>query len=341
LLSLEPWDEVWRRNQHLAAQLVEQRLVDRILFLNPPTAARPMPPFEPVAGVTVIPTVRRIPKRAGGTAVLGHYLRKGVLSAADLLWINDPSLGSTVIKQGQPAIYDVTDDWRTVPAPRRVRRRVILAEDLLAHRATTVVCSDVLRRRWRQRYGIVPAVVRNGVDAAAWSRASPDYFEGSGPHVGYVGTLHDERLDVPLILALAEGLGEATIHLVGPSSLTAASTTALEAHPRIRLHGQVPADRVPSTITALDVLICPHRVSEFTLSLDAIKAYEYAASGRPIVATPTSGFQELAVPQLTVRSADRFIDAVKAALAHPPASSDTTVASWAQRAREFRATWPC
>ena len=33
------------------------------------------------------------------------------------------------------------------------------------------------------------------------------------------------------------------------------------------------------------MLICPHLVDEFTLSLDAIKAHEYLATDRPVVAT--------------------------------------------------------
>ena len=47
-------------------------------------------------------------------------------------------------------------------------------------------------------------------------------------------------------------------------------------------------------MASADVLVCPHRVDSFTLSLDAIKSFEYVASGRPVVATPTSGFQALA-----------------------------------------------
>lgn len=340
LLSLEPWDQVWRRNQHLAAQLVGQGLVGSLLFVGPP-GARDARPFRPVPGITVLPTIRVLPKRAGGIAVLGRRLRAGPLRRADLLWINDPELGAAAVRRGQPAVYDVTDDWRLVPGAARAARRIVRAEDRLAARAGTVVCSAVLARRWWERYGIEAAVVRNGVDEAAWAAPERAEFEGAGPHLGYVGTLHDERLDVRLLLAVADALGTATLHLIGPSSLSPQARAALAASPRVRLHGAVPADRVPAMMRGLDVLLCPHRVTPFTLSLDAIKAYEYAASGRPIVATPTSGFQELTAPQLVVAAPDRFVAATRSLLRDPPRAEPRPVGTWAERAREFRAAWPC
>jgi hypothetical protein len=77
-------------------------------------------------------------------------------------------------------------------------------------------------------------------------------------------------------------------------------------------------------------------VSEFTLSLDAIKAYEYLAAGKPIVATPTSGFQGLEAPGLSVVEAAGFVASVEKLLAREPQFS-REVPTWADRAREFAA----
>ncbi|MFC7879752.1 hypothetical protein ACFUVW_18255, partial [Isoptericola sp. NPDC057391] len=35
VLSLEPWDDVWRRNQHLVAGLLRSRPTARVLFVEP------------------------------------------------------------------------------------------------------------------------------------------------------------------------------------------------------------------------------------------------------------------------------------------------------------------
>ena len=38
------------------------------------------------------------------------------------------------------------------------------------------------------------------LDAAAWRAVDPNQYAGQGPHVGYVGTLQDDRLDIDLVL---------------------------------------------------------------------------------------------------------------------------------------------
>lgn len=334
LLSAEPWDDHWRRNQHLAAQLVRQGLVSRLLFVEPATSA-PRHAHCPEAGITVVTPRRRLPNRLGGTRVLGARLQLTVLEDIDVLWVNDPVLGAAALRRRQPAVYDVTDDWRTAPTAPRLTRRTIRSENRLARRALTVVCSTELQRRWRERYDVEAAVVHNAVDEGVWPVATPRPLAGPGPHVGYVGTLHEERLDLDLLEALARDDRIGTVHLVGPDVMNEASRQRLHNCDGIVLHGAIHAEEVPSWTTSFDVLISPHRITEFTLSLDAIKSYEYLASGRPIVATPTSGFQHLAGPTLRVVTAEAFANAVHEAASAPSSCSCPSVPSWAERARQF------
>jgi hypothetical protein len=86
-------------------------------------------------------------------------------------------------------------------------------------------------------------------------------------------------------------------------------------------------------MTAMDVLVCPHLVNDFTLSLDAIKSREYLAAGRPVVATPSSGFQTLQAAALTVADASAFVEAAVAAVGRP--ASRTDVIGWDDRTAEF------
>ncbi|MDQ4039108.1 MAG: glycosyltransferase [Actinomycetota bacterium] len=334
VLSLERWDLVWRRNQHLASQLLEQGIVERITFVEPADWA-PGAIGHPEPGITTIRPALKIPKRAGGLRLLGSTLQRGPLRDVDLMWINDAPLGRWVARSGQPALYDVTDDWRSSLLDDRIRRRLIAAEEWLSTRARTVVCSDELASRWKQRYGTNPAVVRNGVDLANWRDVVPVTLTGAGPHVGYVGTLHAERLDVDLVLELAQSSALGTVHLVGPDVLDPASRSRLDAA-GVRRVGVVAHTEVPAWMRAFDVLICPHLVTAFTLSLDAIKAYEYAAAGRPVVATPTSGFQALAVDGWVPTDRSGFVDGVIAALhdASKPQRLPSSV-GWDERARQF------
>ena len=331
-ISLEPWDTTWRRNQHFASRLVRRGHASRLVFVEPPVLGRRPRRWSPEPGVTVVRPPLMVPKRAGGLALTGALLRATVLRSARVVWVNDPTLGVHCVRRGSRAVYDVTDDWRTFKQPGYITERLVAAEDALARRAETVVCSQVLADRWHQRYGVQPPVVQNAVDAEAYLHATPRRPDGAGPHLAYVGTLHEQRLDVELVLALADSaLG--TVHLVGPDSLGAASRARLEAHPGVRLHGPVPTQDVPGWMTGMDVLLCPHRVDDFTLSLDAIKAHEYLASGRPVVATPTSGFQQLTAEGLTVVPAEEFADAARRAVGTGPFQRDVT--TWDDRTDEF------
>ena len=254
------------------------------------------------------------------------------------MWINDARLGLRVLRLGQPAVYDVTDDWRSSDIPIDERDALVRAEDQLATRAATVVCSRVLAERWASRYGFAAAVVQNGVDLRAHTQAVPRRLAGPGPHAVYVGTLHKERLDVALIVQLASSLDRGQIDLVGPDCLDEWSRNALLNTGRVVFHGPVGHTEVPSIMAAADVLLCPHRVDEFTMSLDAIKSFEYLATTRPIVSTPTSGFQLLGdVPGLRVVPVSGFAAAVRQALNQPPGGwvGRAAGAGWDLRARQF------
>lgn len=331
LISLEPWDTMWRRNQHLTSELTRQGLLDRVVFVEPPSPGRGRPRWSPQPGVEVLRPSLFIPKRIGGQRLTGWWLRRTALRTVDLVWVNNPDLGVHCLSATRPAVYDVTDDWRTFTQAPRVLRRLLAAEDALAARARTIVCSQVLADRWRERYGLDAAVLHNGIDVAAFAAAAPRPLPGEAPHIGYVGTLHDERLDLPLVRDLAARPG--TVHLVGPSSLSPAD----EQHLRgagVVLHGPVPSSEVASWMASMDVLVSPHLVSDFTLSLDAIKSYEYLATGLPVVATPSSGFQLLTAEALTVVPRETFCAAVEAA-ASQPRSEPRRDSGWDRRAQHM------
>lgn len=337
LISLEPWDEVWRRNQHFCAQLVDQQLAAHVLFVEPPRLSVRVPRTAAVrSGVTVISPTLRAPKRAGGLALLGALLRSALRDRVDVIWLNDPTFGAHCLVPGVPALYDVTDDWREFHFPKRIVDRLVRAEDRLARQAGTVVCSEVLSDRWAERYGSRPPVVHNGVDTASWSSTTPYRLEGPGPHVGYIGTLHDARLDLDLLVRLSQEQSIGQLHLVGPDALSESGRALLAAQPKIVLHGPVPSAEVSAWTTAMDVLISPHAVNAFTLSLDAIKSYEYLASSRAVVATPTSGFQVMRAEGLAVVPKEEFVQSVVRALDGPrEVRREVRALDWAARAREF------
>src|SRR4051812_25183185 len=146
VISLEPWDETWRRNQHLASRLVGRNLASEVLFVCPPTKLRHRASFSPQGSISVVTPHLVLPRRIGGLDLLALELRPR-LRRVDTLWLNDAPLGIRCLGNRVPTVYDVTDDWRSADLSQSDRAALVAAEDRLAERVSTVVCSEVLRNR--------------------------------------------------------------------------------------------------------------------------------------------------------------------------------------------------
>lgn len=364
VLSLEPWDEVWRRNQHLVAGLLAADPDLRVLFVEPPvdhlhdlrrgaspTIGRRLRRLGPDDGApegrawAYRPT-KWLPRRldAGGddrrARAVGRVARR--LGMADpLLWVNDPDGAAVLRATGWRALYDVTDDWlRAVREPAELDRVRAAEQVLVAGCAEVVVCSPALVRAKGATRPVT--LLTNAVDVDGYRTpvARPADVP-DGDYALYVGTLHPDRLDVEACLRLATHLRAtgARLVLVGPPLLDALDLTRLEAAGALVL-GARPAALVPGYLQHAGVLVVPHVVDGFTDSLDPIKLYEYLAVGRPVVATPVAGFRDQPADRVTTASPQNLADAVVRVLAeHRPAGlgpAPADVPRWSDRVREMQ-----
>lgn len=357
--SLEPWGEVRRRMRILVDEIVDLDPSVHVLYVAPavdiPHLLRQGKVRPPVGQhleqvhprIHVLRPHKWLPRLVGPFA--DRSLERQVLKAVGelgmrqpLLWINDAGYAQFAVRTGWPSLYDITDDWLLAPLTPRQRARLVSDEALLLeHSEAVVVCSrDLGRTRGRVRK---VELIPNGVDVELFRtpRPRPSALPPA-PTALYVGTLHLERLDIPLIHDLAKSQSDLHIVLLGPNDLPADVTARLERVPTIHLLGPYPYDQVPAFMQHADVVIVPHLVNPFTESLDPIKAYESLAAGRPTVATPVAGFRDLGTP-IVIADRDHFIDATTGALgqaqARPPgiptAFETTPIASWRQRAESM------
>jgi glycosyltransferase involved in cell wall biosynthesis len=229
------------------------------------------------------------------------------------LWVNDAHYAGLLERTRWPSIYDITDDWLHSSLTRRARARLVADEAILLSGAgAVVVCSpDLAKTRGATRpVDIIP----NGVDVERFRtpRPRPDDLPPS-PVALYVGTLHEDRLDLDLCAELATTLPQVQFVLLGPNCLSPGATQKLASLANIHLPGSRPYDQIPAYMQHADVIVIPHKITPFTESLDPIKAYECLAAGRPTVATAVAGFRHLGAP-IIVASPGAFAAEVKRAL---------------------------
>lgn len=361
VVSLEPWDRVWRRNQHLLAGLLGQEPTLRILLVEPGTdpvhavriGERPrrgrglrrgphLPGVDPDALWLLEPT-KLLPRRVDRDQD-ARWARQIQTAARRLgfsrptLWVNDPRGALVMEHTGWPTLYDITDDWLLADRDAATLGRLATHEEALMARAgEVVVCSDSLVATKSARRPVT--LLHNAVDAAIARPTARPADLPSGPVAVYVGTLHSDRLDVGLCVETAQALaGSGRLVLVGPDALTGSERERLDAAGVARLGAR---DRrlIPAYLQHADVLVVPHVVDDFTDSLDPIKLYEYRAVGRPVVSTPVAGFREAGDDRVAVCARADFSRAVAArvpATDRYPTGSDATVPTWADRVREMQ-----
>ena len=360
--SLERWDAVWRRNQHLLDGLLQVDPYLRILFVEP--AADPLHDLSerrrPQVGkrarsaggsgrLWTFRPVKLLPRRLDARA--DRRIVDGILGAArrlgftdPVLWINDPGLAGLVEVTGWPALYDITDDWLAADRTQAELARLSRSERLLLERASeVVVCSPELVRRKSpmrsvERHPIV--LIPNAVDVASYRlpRERPADLP-PGRTAVYAGTLHVDRFDVELTAQTARMFGgDVTVVLVGPNLLGEDAVKSLDRSGVVMLGPRSPEDLV-AYLQHADVLIVPHTVDAFTDSLDPIKLYEYQAVGRPVVSTPVAGFRDADDDRIVIADAVEFPAAVLAAVAASkpfPAGADRDVPDWSTRVAAMR-----
>jgi len=348
-VSMENWDDVWRRNQFLCAGLARRHPEMRILFVGLPRdvshnlrtgklaeLGRPgvqSPPGLP--NILLTRPLKLFPNsltsgRLANEALMRAHVRKASLTAgfrSPLLWLNPHFAEHLAGRIGERAvIYDITDDWTSFPQSPRLRNLTIRQDAQLCQRADAViVCSERLfglKRDMAARLYLIP----NGVDAEHY-RAVSSGTAASGvrthpwprPVFGYTGTVHPDRVDVDLIEAVARRMSSGTIVMVGPNHLSRLDRDRLMATGRVAMVGAVPYQRLPSVMRDFAVCITPHRVTPFTESLNPIKLWEYLAAGKPIVSTDVAGFRDFPHLVRIAGSPVEFLQHCTEALGEPSA----------------------
>ena len=137
----------------------------------------------------------------------------------------------------------------------------------------------------------------HGVDYALFAKAAdpgtaiPLRAQGlQRPVIGFFGVI-GAWIDLPLLRGLAESRPDWTFLMVGLVSTDISDFLSL---PNVQFVGPQPYGSLPGWAAAFDVAIIPTLPTRQRIYANPLKLREYLATGRPVVATPTSATESFA-----------------------------------------------
>jgi glycosyltransferase involved in cell wall biosynthesis len=297
-------------------------------------------------GLQVLPTATPVPGHRGDAAerLAGAFLRRDltrlvtrarpsiVIATAPWQW---PAVRGL---KGVRRVFEGADDWRALLPGRRERMQA-LYQRIGVEADAVIVASADLRAAFAPR---PVTVVPNGVSDDVL--APPPTPAPNARRLVYVGTL-SPRFDAPLVAELLRRLPDWRLDLFGPCQYPgrgdrpgAELTALLDGFPdRVTWHGVVSRALVASVIDGADVTLLPNRPA-FVGGQDSMKLYDYAARGRPIVATTVGGRVDPAVGARRAGTPEALAGAIVEA-AREPTSARAARRTWAVSQR-WDERWP-
>ncbi len=133
------------------------------------------------------------------------------------------------------------------------------------------------------------------------------------PVIGYCGSLTSSRLDIDLLIKIAENRPSWNLVLVGPED-EGFRQSKLHQLKNVYFLGGKPEAALPAYVHAFDVCLNPQIVNQMTIGNYPRKVDEYLAAGKPVIATTTEAMQEFADCTYLCNNAEEYITAIEDAL---------------------------
>jgi UDP-galactopyranose mutase len=237
------------------------------------------------------------PAQLALVAAMLDEVREAAGPGGIIAWLYTP-MALPLARRLDPAlvVYDCMDELSLFAGapPELVARE----EELLQLADVVFTGGPSLYRAKRGRHPNVHCFT-SSVDAEHFGRARAgrpdapdepaDQRDLPHPRLGYYGVI-DERLDLPLLAALADAHPAWQLVLVGP--VVKIDPAALPRRANIHYTGQRRYDELPAYLAGWDVCLLPFALNESTRFISPTKTLEYMAAERPIVSTPITDVAE-------------------------------------------------
>lgn len=294
------WDFVYQRPQHLLSRLASWR---RILFIEEPYYVPDEIPSwectEPAPNVRVARLCTPVPSPGFHDdhlslllPMLYHFLSSQRIMGY-VAWFYTPmALPLLEVLTPQAIVYDCMDELsQFAGAPPELLER----EARLFEQASLVFTGGPSLYKAKQDRHPNVHCFPSSVDLVHFGQAREGAIEPEDqaaiphPRLGFYGVI-DERLDVPLLDALARAHPDWQIVMIGP--VAKIDPDLLPRHPNIHYLGQRTYDQLPAYLSGWDVCLLPFARNQATRFISPTKTLEYMAAERPIVSTPITDVAE-------------------------------------------------
>ena len=184
-------------------------------------------------------------------------------------------------------IFDAVDDWSKHPSYKNQRQLLQNNYRQIAKKADIIfTVSENLRQSLFKGQKNVYWIA-NGTDLKFQNpnlkSMSKSKCQKRKVMIGYVGVIQS-RVDFKLVQFLAESHQDKEFVFVGPVWKDA-EIKKVRGLKNIKFVGQISYDDLPKYLSKFDIGIIPHKINDFTRSMDPMKSYEYLAFGLPVVST--------------------------------------------------------
>lgn len=232
-----------------------------------------------------------------------------------ILWIASPRMVDMAAKiHSTIKVFDAIDNLLAHPQMSRSYGRIKKSYRWVDDNADLICIAAEGQRKMftnSSKLFLLPNCVDSVFLDAKKSEMPFDVKDVAKPTAGYVGVLQ-ERMDVQLIEETAKRLPDVNFVFVGPIK-SKPYFEILMKYRNIHFLGIKRYSEIPDYIRYFDVCIIPHKVNEFTNSMDPLKIYEYLACGKPIVSTPVAGTERFKEHIYLAKTPAEFADALKRA----------------------------
>jgi UDP-galactopyranose mutase len=284
------WDFVFQRPQHLMVRFA--RTMDVLFWEEPLDSDDDTPRVdlrEGAPGVTV--AIPRLPRHLAGDARTQalRTLLDGVLAEAQaplFRWYYTPMmLPFSAHLAAACTVYDCMDELANFRfAPPEL---IPLERELMAAADLVFTGGYSLYEAKREQHPSVHPFP-SSVDVAHFATARTDAAAADTaglprPCLGFYGVI-DERMDLPLIAAIADARPDWSLAMVGP--VVKIDPADLPQRPNIHYLGPRTYAELPASAAGWDVALMPFAINEATRFISPTKTPEYLAAGLPVVSTP-------------------------------------------------------